>query len=43
VLVDSLGPSFVPVIAERSMYASTPNAAWTLGSNVLLTPVTTTP
>jgi hypothetical protein len=43
VLVESLGPSPVPLVVERSVYASRPDATWTLGSNTLLTPVRVTP
>ena len=39
VLVESLGPSAVPIVVERSVYANTLDATWTLGSNELLTPV----
>jgi hypothetical protein len=39
VLVESLGPSPVPIVVERSVYGNTLDATWTQGSNSLLTPV----
>jgi hypothetical protein len=38
VLVESLGALPAAIVVERSMYANTPGAIWTLGSNSLLTP-----
>jgi hypothetical protein len=38
VLVESLGPSPLPIVAERSVYANRLDAIWALGSNSMLTP-----
>lgn len=38
-LVESIGDSPVPIVAERSIYANTFDAVWELGSNTLLTPL----
>jgi hypothetical protein len=38
-LVESIGDTPVPIVAERSVYANTLDAVWELGSNTLLTPL----
>jgi hypothetical protein len=32
-IVDSLGASPVPIVVERAMYWSTPDAIWSAGTN----------
>jgi hypothetical protein len=39
VLVESVGDTPAPIVAERSGYANTLDAVWDLGSNTLLTPL----
>jgi hypothetical protein len=39
VLVESVGDTPVPIVAERSVYANTLDVVWELGSNTLLTPL----
>jgi hypothetical protein len=38
-LVESIGDTPVPIVAERSIYAHTNDAIWELGSNTLLIPL----
>jgi hypothetical protein len=40
-LVESIGDTPAPIVAERSAYANTLDAVWELGSNTLLTPLLT--
>jgi hypothetical protein len=38
-LVTSLGPLPAPIVVGRLIYGSSPSATWTLGTNMMLTPV----
>jgi hypothetical protein len=42
-LVESIGNTPAPIVAERSVYANTLDTVWELGSNTLLTPLPPTP
>jgi hypothetical protein len=42
-LVESIGGTPAPIVAERSVYANTLDTVWELGSNTLLTPLPPVP